>query len=227
MSSTAPPDEQTSSSLSSPSTVPVPPPFPSFAHLLSQSPSDLTALVQQLYNHACRSTDSTTQQSAVHLLSEHTALQQQLRTAEKKCVGKWILHHPPNTAASASSSTEDSMLGTLTITALTAQYVSGTLQFSLAHSFTLASRSHQQQNSKLDKDGNVHLSFRAVLAPNRALQEGLGAASKSVEGTLDLQVSGSGERMSGEFIVSEEHQEADEIEGDITSFVGVRAKQSK
>ena len=224
MSSTAALDERPSSSLSSPSTVPSPPPFSSFAHLLSQSPNDLTALVQQLYSQACRSTDSGAQQSAVQLLSEHTALQQQLRAAEKKCVGKWRLHHPPNTTASASSSADDSLLGTLTIGALTAQYVSGALQFSLAHSFTLASRSHQQQNSKLDKNGNLHLSFRAVLAPNRALQEGLGAAGNSVEGTLDLQVSGSGERMSGEFIVSDEHAEADEIEGDITSFVGVRAK---
>ena len=119
------------------------------------------------------------------------------------------------------------MLGTLTITALTAQYVSGTLQFSLAHSFTITSRSHKQQNSKLDQHGTIHISLTAQHTPNRGLQDsgmGPGAAKGRVEGTLDLQVSGSGERMSGEFIVSDEHVEADEIEGDITQFVAVRAK---
>ena len=119
------------------------------------------------------------------------------------------------------------MLGSLTLTSLTAQYVSGTLQFSLAHSFTLTSRSHHQQNTKLDAHNNIHLSFNVQLTPNRALQHDMGGAhggGKKVEGTLDLQVSGSGERMSGEFIVSDEHAEADEIEGDITAFLGVRAR---
>jgi len=159
-------------------------------------------------------------------------MQQQLRAAEQKCLGKWILHQPPTShpaasaSSSATSSADDTMLGTLTLSTLTAQYVSGTLHFSLAHSFTLTSRSHHQQNTKLDSHGNIHLSFNVQLTPNRVVQDssvGLGGG-KRVEGVLDLQVSGSGERMSGEFIVSDEHSEADEIEGDITTFVGVRAK---
>ena len=210
-------------------TTPDPPSFSSFVHLLSQSPSDLTALVSQLYTQACYSTDANTRQSAIELLSDHTVMQRQLRAAEQKCLGKWILHNPPTSAAASSSSTgsaDDSMLGTLTLTTLTAQYVHGSLQFSLAHSFTLTSRSHHQQNTKLDSHGNIHLSFTVQLTPNRALQHDSSSSSgsKRVEGTLDLQVSGSGDKMRGEFIVSDEHSEADEIEGDITAFVGVRAK---
>ena len=218
-------------------TVPDPPPFSSFVHLLSQSPSDLTSLVNKLYTQACYSTDATTRQSAIELLTDHTVLQQQLRTAEQKCLGKWILHRPPNSqppssssaSSSATGSSDDTMLGTLTVASLTAQYVSGTLHFSLAHSFTLTSRSHHQQNTKLDSRGNIHVSFTVQLTPNRALQQdssmaGPGGHDKRVEGTLDLQVSGDGERMMGEFIVQDEHAEADDIEGDITPFVGVRVK---
>ena len=207
-------------------TVPDPPTFSSFVHLISQSPADLTALVNTLYTQAIYSTDNNTRQSAIDLLTDHTVMQQQLRTAEHKCVGKWILHNPPASSSSSSAATEsaeDSMLGTLTVDRLTAQYVSGVLQFSLAHSYTLVSRSHHQHNTKLDTHGNIHLSFHVQLTPNRALQDS-SSAGRRVEGTLDLQVSGSGERMSGEFIVSDEHSGAGEIEGDITSFVGVRAK---
>jgi len=204
-------------------TVPDPPAFASFVHLLSQSPSDLTALVNKLYTQACYSTDANTRQSAIDLLTDHTVMQQQLRTAEQKCLGKWILHNPPT---SHNNTGEDSMLGTLTLATLTAQYVSGTLHFSLAHSFTLTSRSHHQQNTKLDSHGNIHLSFTVQLTPNRAVQDSSTpmAGNKRVEGTLDLQVSGSGERMSGEFMLNDERAEADDIEGDITPFVAVRAK---
>ena len=221
-----------------------PPAFSSFVHLLSTSSTDLTSLVQTLYTAAIYSTDANTRQSAIDLLSDHTALQQRLRSAEKLAIGKWILHTPPSsslhpapgasTSSSSSSShssdgSEDTMLGTLTISALTASHVSGSLTFSLTSSYSLVSRSHNQQNTKLDARGHMHLSFTVVLTPSRAVMDdapaGRGRDKGRVEGVLDVAISADGERMKGDFVLSEERAGVDDVEGDITEFVGVKANR--
>jgi hypothetical protein len=217
-----------------------PPPFSSFVHLLSTSISDLTSLVSTLYTTALFSTDLNTKQSAINLLTDHVALQQQLRAAEQKCLGKWSLFSPPPTVQPSSSSTsssssprddgaEQQMLGTLTVNSLSASFVSGSLSFSLAQQYRLVSRSHHQQNSKLDSHGNLHLSFTVSLTPSRALQheQPAGGDSRRMEGVLDLMVSGDGERMKGDFLLSDEQTAGDDIEGDITAFIGVRADNKR
>ena len=220
-----------------------PPPFSSFVHLLSTSTSDLTSLVSTLYTTALFSTDLNTKQSAVNLLTDHAALQQQLRAAEQKCLGRWSLFSPPHavpaTASSSSSSSsssqgndgvEQQMLGTLTVSSLSASFVSGSLSFSLAQQYRLVSRSHHQQNSKLDSHGNLYLSFTVSLTPSRALQHEqppMGSEGRRMEGVLDLMVSSDGERMKGDFILSDEQTAGDDIEGDITSFIGIRADSKR
>ena len=214
-----------------PSTSPLPaivdpPSFASFVHLLSTSTTDLTSLVQTLYTTAIYSTDANTRQSAIELLSDHTALQQRLRHAEQTAVGKWSLHKPPpsSTSSSSSSDSDDTHLGTLTISALTASHVSGALSFSMTHSYSLVSRSHHQQNTKLDQHGRIHLSFTVTLTPSRAVVVDEPARPRGkVEGVLDVSISADGQRMKGEFILSEERAGVDDVEGDITEFVAVKA----
>ena len=46
---------------------------------------------------------------------------------------------------------------------------------------------------------------------------------KRVEGVLDVSISANGERMKGEFILSEEQAGVEDVDGDITEFVAIRA----
>ena len=210
-----------------------PPPFASFVHLLANSTADLTGLVQTLYTTAVYSTDPNTRQSAVELLTDHTALQQRLRDAEKRAVGKWHLHRPPPplstpTSRAVPSETPDTLIGSLTLTALSNSHVQGSLQFSLTDCYSIVSRSPQQQSSKLDPQGNVHMAFSVLLAPKMAVQEAMGGAGgrgkKAVEGVLNVAMNPEGERIGGDFMLSEEQLGVDDVEGDVIEFVGVKAQ---
>ena len=78
----------------------------------------------------------------------------------------------------------------------------------------------------IEIEGN-YVAFTVVLTPNPRIIDDRPPPPKKdrgrVEGVLDVSIHASGDRMRGEFVLSEEQLGGDGVEGDITEFIGVRA----